>query len=665
MQNLLQDLVKLLERDDRLITEGHLLKNKVVELALSLDSSLIRLLFSSEGIRRHFFQDVDGVLIFDKIKFQQFVSNKAFLPDSYTSFKNKIGLTAEGSYLTDSKEVVLAWPYKDCVLEGGQTKEDAKRNEIFWNETLAPDQIDRLLAPKVMTSFKRYDKDGEHKITSISQADNLIIKGNNLLALHTLKKAYAGQVKLIYIDPPYNTGSDSFKYNDSFNHSSWLTFMRNRLEIAKSLLSNAGIIAISIDHLEAFYLKVLCDEIFGRQNFLSSVTVQNNPKGRMLDKNFSTSHEYLLFYSKGKLPVELSIKKTATELKKDYQEEDEDGFFRALELRNTHREFGKHNRQKLFFPLYIDEEDASVSLEKTEAHTIKVLPLWEDGFEGCWTWGKTKCELEAALLVGRKVKGSWKVYRKSYSTNDDGEAVSKKLKTIWFSKDFHTEKGQKTVDALLGKGVFRAPKPVQYLKTIVDLVTDTYNNEIILDFFAGSGTTGQAVIELNKEDEGNRQFILCEQLDYVEGTTAKRVAKIAAENDSSFIYCELAKANQTFIVEGVVRAKRRAYIPVGLSRGEVGQVIRQLGYPYDLIAKLLYGCGLRLFECLKLRVQDLNFDMKIITVHDGKGQKDRTLPMPDTLLTALHNQVANVVQQHQQDLVAGYARHFFTQCLGR
>ena len=162
--------------------------------------------------------------------------------------------------------MVLAWPYKDCVLEGGQTKEDQKRDEIFWNETLAPDEIDRLLAPKVFTNFKKYDKNGEHALSGKEKIDfskeNLIIKGNNLLALHSLYKRFAGQVKLIYIDPPYNTGSDSFQYNDNFNHSTWLTFMKNRLEVAKDLLSTGGIIFIQIDIREQPYLKVLCDEIF-------------------------------------------------------------------------------------------------------------------------------------------------------------------------------------------------------------------------------------------------------------------------------------------------------------------------------------------------------------------------------------------------------------------
>lgn len=300
MQNLLQDLVELLNQDDRLVVDGQLLKNKIVELALALDASLIRLLLSHKGIRRHFFVDIDGVLVFDKIKFQLFVGNKEFLPDSYTAFKNKIGLTADGQYLTDSKEVVLAWPYKECILEGGQAKEDAKRNEIFWNETLAPDQIDRLLSPKVLTNFKRYDKEGAHEVTGISSYDNLVIKGNNLLALHTLEKICPGKVKLIYLDPPYNRGNerDDFLYNDSFKHSTWLTFIKNRLEIARDLLHpNEGLIWVSISDVEGHYLKVLCDGIFGRQNFVADV-IWNSTKSVTNTAVISDAHTHNLLYAK-------------------------------------------------------------------------------------------------------------------------------------------------------------------------------------------------------------------------------------------------------------------------------------------------------------------------------------------------------------------------------
>ncbi|MFA7565297.1 MAG: site-specific DNA-methyltransferase, partial [Candidatus Neomarinimicrobiota bacterium] len=260
MENLLDNLKNLLQKDERLTSEGELLKNKVIELALKLDKDLIKLLLSDEKMKEVFFIDVDKTLIFDKDKFIKFVSNKQFLPDSYTAFKNKIGLIdGDGEFISQKKEVVLSWPYKDCVLEGGMTKEDQKRDEIFWNETLAPDEITRLLDPKVFTNFKRIDKDGEHSLDEFKKdekgdiKDNLIIKGNNLLALHSLKKRFAGKVKLIYIDPPYNTGNDEFKYNDSFNHSSWLVFMKNRLQTAKALLNDEGVIFVQCDDNEQAY----------------------------------------------------------------------------------------------------------------------------------------------------------------------------------------------------------------------------------------------------------------------------------------------------------------------------------------------------------------------------------------------------------------------------
>src|SRR3990167_4172787 len=209
MQNLMNDLTKLLQKDERIFADGKLLKNKLTELALKLDQPLIELLLSDSKAKEHFFIEKtakkDKVLIFDKDKFIAFVNNKEFLPDSFTSFKNKIGLMTNGEYLKEKGDVVLAWAYKDCVLEGGQDKEDQKRNEIFYNETLSPDEIDRLFEPKVLTNFKKYDSHGEHKLTEFNAKDNLIIKGNNLLALHCLKHKYRGQVRLIYIDPPYNT----------------------------------------------------------------------------------------------------------------------------------------------------------------------------------------------------------------------------------------------------------------------------------------------------------------------------------------------------------------------------------------------------------------------------------------------------------------------------
>lgn len=309
----------LLKHKDLKSEDGKLLKNKAVEIAHKFDEVLIKLLLDNKETKNQFFKELAGATIFDKDFFVKFVSNKEFLPDSYTAFKNKIGLMTGDTYLSENKDVVLAWPYKDCVLEGGMTKEDQKRDEVFYNQTLAPDEIDRLLDPKAFTNFKRIDKDGEHPLKEFKRdekgniKDNLIIKGNNLLALASLKKEFAGKVKLIYIDPPYNTGNDGFNYNDSFNHSSWLVFMRNRLEIAKDLLSNDGSIYIQLDYNEVHYCKVLMDSVFGIENFqreiIWDISVLSGYK--TIANNWIRGHDSILFYSKNSKFLKFNKVRTA------------------------------------------------------------------------------------------------------------------------------------------------------------------------------------------------------------------------------------------------------------------------------------------------------------------------------------------------------------------
>jgi adenine-specific DNA-methyltransferase len=349
MKNIFEQLTDLLKKDERLVSQDSvLLKNQTQELARKNDSVLIKLLLSDKTIKQHFFFEVEKTLIFDKEKFIRFISNKQFLPDSYTAFKNKIGLTAGDDYLSENKEVVLVWPYKDCVLEGGMTKEDQKRDEIFYNETLAPDDINRLLDAKIFTNFKRIDKKGEHKLDGFNRdekgtiKDNLIIKGNNLLALASLKKEFAGKVKLIYIDPPYNTGNDGFKYNDSFNHSSWLVFMKNRLEIAKQLLSDDGSIYIQLDHNEVHYGRVLMDEIFGKNNFQREIIwYKGNTFGYAASAdNFVLSHDSILFYSKSSNKLFNKLYESYSEeyVKKRFVHNDNDG-------KGLYRIQGKNQRQ--------------------------------------------------------------------------------------------------------------------------------------------------------------------------------------------------------------------------------------------------------------------------------------------------------------------------------
>ena len=244
---------------------GEVKKWVVISKAQNFDETLIGLLLSEPRLKSEFFREICGHWIFDQNRFTDFVEQKEYLADSFTRYKNKIGLTIANKFINQQNDISLVWPYKDCILEGGQSREEQKRNEIFFNEIIAQNEISKLLEPKVLTNAQYFNKDGTKPFQKFNRnkegtiTDNLLIKGNNLLALHSLKKEFTGKIKLIYIDPPYNTGKDGFQYNDSFTMSSWLTFMKNRLEIARLLLSIDGIIFIHMDDKYKDYLKVCCD----------------------------------------------------------------------------------------------------------------------------------------------------------------------------------------------------------------------------------------------------------------------------------------------------------------------------------------------------------------------------------------------------------------------
>jgi len=560
MENLLENLKKLLQKDERLVSEGEILKNKVIELALKSDKGLIKLLLSDTKMKEVFFVDVDGTLIFNKDKFVKFVSNKQFLPDSYTAFKNKIGLTDEkGEFISEKKEVVLSWPYKDCVLEGGMTKEDQKRDEIFWNEILAPDEISRLFDPKVFTNTKRIDAKGEHKFDGFridengDIKDNLIIKGNNLLALHSLKKRFAGKVKLIYIDPPYNPRSEAntFLYNNSFNHSTWLTFMKNRLEIARELLREDGLIFIDIDHNELFYLGVLADEIFGYDNRIGVLAVVHKYSGRHKEF-FANAHENKLVYAKDRSRAVIkNFKMTDAEIVKKYPFKDKISRYRLMLLRRTGDGSLRQDRPHLFFPIYYNPTSGEISI-KPKKNFIEILPIDPEGIERRWRWSKEKIiQNWKTELVVKKINGNYQIFTKDRYF--EGKGV--KPKSFWFKPEYSGATGTKIIKELLGDKVFSYPKSVYLVKDTIEISTD--KDDIVLDFFAGSGTTAQAVLELNKEDGGNRKFILCEQLDYVNTVTVPRIRKVIEKlGDGDFVYLELLKWNQNF-VEKIQKAKTK------------------------------------------------------------------------------------------------------------
>ena len=544
MKNIFEQLADLLKKDGLVSQDGILLKNKTQELARKNDPKLIKLLLSDKKIKQHFFFEVEKTLIFDKEKFIRFISNKQFLPDSYTAFKNKIGLTIGNEYLSESKEVVLAWPYKDCVLEGGMTKEDQKRDEIFYNETLAPDDINRLLDPKVFTNFKRIDKNGEHKLDGFKRdekgtiKDNLIIKGNNLLALASLKKEFAGKVKLIYIDPPYNTGNDGFNYNDSFNHSSWLVFMKNRLEVVKGLLKDDGVIFVQCDDNEQAYLKVLMDEIFGRESFVNCIAVKMSEskglKNTHIEKKFPKNKEYILIFSKSSefLFNPISIDK------------DED------ELRGYVKYYNKYipNREEPSDKWVIEKANKNIDKFKNADKFIYLVKPDND----------IKIEIEKNTF--KKVVNTKN--KENYYYNDNGEI----LKVLFLSENLSKFLGDLwlhistiNINKEGGVGVFsNAQKPESLLETII--LSSTQPNDIVLDFFLGSGTTAAVAHKMN------RRYIGIEQMDYIETITVERLKKVIEgeqggiskamnwQGGGDFVYMELAKWNEKWM-EKIAKAK--------------------------------------------------------------------------------------------------------------
>jgi adenine-specific DNA-methyltransferase len=523
-------LEQQLKKEPNFVTDnGELKKWVVLNKAQNFDEDLIGLLLENEELKEKFFITVKGALVFNQSLFVQFLEQKNYLNDSYTQFKNKVGLTIDGKYLKQRNEVALVWPFKDCVLEGGQSREEDNREEIFFNEILAQDEITQLLEPKVLTNAKRIDKDGEKPLDRFNRneegtiTDNLIIKGNNLLALHSLKEEFAGKVKLIYIDPPYNTGKDGFNYNDSFNHSSWLTFMKNRLVIARELMSNDASIWISLDDRESHYCKLLLDEVFGRENFVATIiwnskyTVSNDAK------YISYQHENILFYAKNKDIFELGLLERTEEHNNSYRNPDNDpkGVWKATPI---HAKSGKEeNNYIIEFPngkVWSPPKGRYPRYSKS-----RLLEIYHEG--------------------GLYFNKNGGIDKKTYlSEVKDGITPG----SVWtYDEVGHTHANNEELASLIGKGAFDNPKGTKLIKKILK-VGNVKQNDLVLDYHAGSGTTAHAVLDLNKEDGGKRMFILCEQMDYVEKVTSKRVQKVIEETASDdFVYLELKKYNQSFI----------------------------------------------------------------------------------------------------------------------
>jgi adenine-specific DNA-methyltransferase len=565
-----EKLVELLKSDSRFVDdEGELVKAAVIDRAWKIDRNLVKLLLSKPEIKTKFFDEIEGHWIFNINTFIEYIADKHFLANSYTRFRNKIGLNIDDKFLRERGEVSLVWPYKDCVLEGGQTKEEEKRKEIFFNEILAQDEIDRLFDPKVLTNWKRYTVDGEEQLKELRRdekgtiRENLIIKGNNLLALHTLKKQFQGKVKLIYIDPPFNTSgaANTFSYNNSFNHSAWLTFMKNRIEVAKEMLKQDGIFVVAIDHYELFYLGVLCDEIFGRNNRIGVISVVHNPGGRQDDIFFPTAHENMIFCAKDISCVKLNTLGRFDEKLSQYKLQDSIGRYKLRGFRRSGNNSKREQRPRLFYPIYYNPKTNKISLNRAP-HYIEILPIDEQGIERCWRWGSETFlkRIERYIEIKNNKKG-YDIYIKEREEDYQGE----KAKTIWIKPYYTGQTATNELKKLFGSRIFNYPKSPFLMMDIVRITT--LEDDLVLDFFSGSATTAAVAHKMN------RQWITVEQMNYVETISVERLKKVIGkklkkngemfekiecdqggiakavnwQGGGDFVYCELMKYNEAFM----------------------------------------------------------------------------------------------------------------------
>lgn len=362
---------------------------------------------------------------------------------------------------------------------------------------------------------------------------NLIIEGENLEVLKLLTAAYREQVKCVYIDPPYNTGGD-FIYSDNYAqdrkayweesgaydngvqmdtnadtsgryHSDWLSMMYSRLLVARQLLRDDGAIFISIDDNEVHNLRKLMDDVFGEENFVALITARTNPRGRTLDKYIAKTHEYILIYTKSQRRDAVSQIPKSEEALARYSKSDERGKYRLLELRNRNPIFNRQNRPNLYYPIFIDPETNRVSLTRDERFSEKALPVNSQGEDGCWTWSQEKVQENLDLLVGKFVSTEvWRVYRKDHL---EGDSLTTKAKSIWLESEINHEYGKELLGEIFGKTPFDFPKSIHLIKKCL-LLGASGPNDLVLDFFAGSGTTAHAVMDYNSEDGGNRRFVL-------------------------------------------------------------------------------------------------------------------------------------------------------------
>ncbi|NHB51180.1 site-specific DNA-methyltransferase [Helicobacter pylori] len=499
---------------------NHFTKERLGTLIIEHDEKLLTFMLEHENANDYknaFFKIIANSLVFNEKALLECLETKE-LENSFTRFKNKIGLFSQGGFLKSSGSVVLHFPFKDNVLLGNAKDNSTKSNELFYHEILHKNEIDVLLSPKVLCRFEMHGQ-GDLENALKDESTNYLIKGNNLIALHSLKKKFAKQVKCIYIDPPYNTGNDSFNYNDNFNHSSWLVFMKNRLEAAREFLSDDGVIFVQCDDNEQAYLKVLMDEIFLRENFVNCIVWKRKFGNANETKRLGTAYDSILLYAntenyKIKIIKEKQSKHTQEYIKKRFTRIDE---------------IGKH-KGKLWMPYPLANPGLPTANLIYEYKGYTAPPKG-------WRMVKEKlAELDNDERLYFPKDKSQRIQEKKFLDEYEGQPID----ALWIDIFVINSQSNEAVD-------FVGQKPEDLIQRILEISTN--ENDLVLDFFAGSGTTCAVAHKMK------RRYIGIEQMDYIETITKERLKKVIEgeqggiskkcgfKGGGSFVYAELKEVN--------------------------------------------------------------------------------------------------------------------------
>lgn len=538
--------------DEQYVAEGLLKKDAIIVDLDNYKPELVEKILTNAILNEAFTEDIAGATILKINDIIQMLEVDEYWSNSYTRYTNKIGLFTNNRYLDEVTDVVLNFPYKDGILKAGMTKDDVSREdaeESFLNEIVAREEIDVLLDEKIFKNAKKYDKNGSSPVSEIKDTDNLIIKGNNLLALHSLKKRFSGKIKTVFIDPPYyflkTKPTDTFTYNSNFSLSSWLTFLKNRLSIAYQLLSHDGLLFLSMSDEGTHYLKVMIDEIFGMENFIADVTWEARSSVSS-DGLFSMNSNHILVYAKNKDAIDKNDFRLALDIE-TFKYDDNDGR-------------GPYRLEPFDAPKV--RKNLQYKITNPNTRDVYIPPKGRH-------WRTTKENYERLFADNRirfGANGTSKPQLKAYYSEVKMAGKGKASSSIWtiqpnsitWRETNTNTSATKHQQELFGEEVFTNPKPEELIKRVLELSTN--EGDLVLDFFMGSGTTAAVAHKMN------RQYIGIEQMDYIETVAVERLKKVidgeqggisqdvAWSGGGSFIYAELMDKNATFI-DAVLNSK--------------------------------------------------------------------------------------------------------------